>query len=113
MMSPRLPTRSRSERRITFMSLPFLVATVGAVALEHLGLVDRQLDVDSRLGIEALGGDVTVTAPAPVARWSRPLAGDAPGVRQQRHLPGDLDRAGDVALLLHVVARDAPVADLR
>src|SRR4029077_16915521 len=42
----------------------------------------------------------------------RALRRDPPRVGQQRHLTGDLDRAGDLPLLLHVVAADTAVADL-
>ena len=47
-----------------------------------------------------------------VARRTGALRRHPAGVRQQRHLARDLDRVGDLALLLDVVAADPPVADL-
>src|SRR4029079_11805882 len=52
------------------------------------------------------------TVTATIARRAGALRRHPAGVRQQGHLTGDLDRVGDLALLLDVVAADTPVADL-
>src|SRR5688572_30223814 len=110
MMSPRLPTRSRSERRMTLISdLRVLELAVGAL---ELGLLDVDVLVLDRTRVVTHVERRVVAVAATVTRGARALAGDALGVREQRHLAGELDRAGDVALLLHVVARHAAVADL-
>src|SRR4029453_6357724 len=101
---------SRSLRRITCMS-GLLVGLDDVVDLELvIDLVDRdELDAFGRL----LEAPVAARATLAVTRRTRAARrGDALGVRQQRHLAGDLDRVGDVELLLAVVARDAHVADL-
>src|SRR6266508_4211277 len=95
MMSPRLPTRSRSERRMTFISDLVVVERAG------VGIAAR---------VER--GVVTVAAGTAVTRRASALARYTLGVRQQRHLASELDRAGDVSLLLDVVARHTPVANL-
>ena len=71
-----------------------------------LGRVDRE----PGLGVAA---SASRSRPGrPLARRAGALRRHPLGVRQQRHLAGDLDRPGDLALLLHVVAADATVADL-
>ena len=70
----------------------------------------RRRGLRRRLGARL--GVAIATVATTVARRPRALRRHPPGVRQQRHLAGDLDRAGDLALLLHVVAADPPVADL-
>src|SRR5436190_7136071 len=104
-MSPRLPSTLWSARRMTFISG---LHVCGGVGIELETVVD---DVLSGF----VGGRRSIAARATLAvarRAPGASVGDALGVRQQRHLTRVLDRVGDVALLLHGVARDPPVADL-
>ena len=88
------------------------------LASSALGVVGGRRSTSSRRGAvgtasDRLGAGVAVARPvAAVARRAGALRGHPPGVRQQRHLAGDLDRRGDLPLLLHVVAADPAVADL-
>src|SRR5687767_5765615 len=114
-MSPRLPSPSRSLRRITCIS-GLLVRLGDVVELELV--VDLELvDLDRVDQLDTLGlllEALVAARPALAVTWRTRAArrGDALGVGQQGHLAGDLDRVGDVELLLAVVARDAHVADL-
>src|SRR5262245_18660929 len=101
-MSPRLPRPSTSERRISFTSAlrpgcALATGRGGPLFAGRLPVVGLPV-----LGIARLGGrlEVAVTPRTPVTRWPRALRGHPTGVRQQRHLAGDLDRPGDLTLLL-------------
>src|SRR5262245_14312852 len=118
-MSPRLPRPSTSERRISFTSV-LRAGTrrpVAVLARRRGARIDRPLVllVRSLVPLRRCLGcalEVTLTSWAPIAWRASALCGDAPRVRQQCHLAGDLDRTGDLTLLLHVVAAHPAVADL-
>src|SRR6187401_1810337 len=113
-MSPRLPSPSRSLRRITCMSGLLVrgdeVGDFEIGDLELVGLGDSGDSGDFGWRLEALVAARATLAVTRRARTARRR--DTLGVRQQRHLAGDLDRVRDVELLLTVVARDPHVADL-
>src|SRR6056297_722500 len=117
MMSPRLPRPARSLRRITFMSGLLVLGLVGG-ALDALDLIGEFLvgagGVD--VVVHRLVATTATVATAVTATVATAAAGagggDALGVRQQGHLTRDLDRIGDLTLLLQRVAGDATIADL-
>src|SRR6187431_3340205 len=111
-MSPRLPRPSRSERRMTRMS-GFLARgdEFGGVDTVDGGALEGQRGLFVR-ALVAAGAAVTAAAVATFASSAGAGRGDALGVREERHLAGNLDGVGDFTLLLQGVAGDATVADL-
>src|SRR4051812_28166195 len=100
-MSPFLPTLRTSSRRITFIASLLLgrrgvVERLGAQAV--LGCVRRSRRRTGR----ARRRTVSAAWTTGTAVTGRALRRDAAGVREQCHLSGVLDRAGDLALLLRI-----------
>src|SRR5687768_5309098 len=105
-MSPRLPRSPTSERRISFTSAFLRAGTRRPVAVlaRHLG-ARVELLVGSLVRCRPRPGcafEVALASGTPVAGRPGALRGHAPRVGQERHLAGDLDRTGDLTLLLHV-----------
>src|SRR5690349_5964334 len=98
-MSPRLPSPSRSLRRITCMS----GLLVGLDEIGDLEILDLDVVCLDALGLALEALVATRAALAVTRRPGAARRGDPLGVRQQRHLASDLDRIGDVELLLTVV----------
>src|SRR6056297_98689 len=113
-MSPRLPRPARSLRRITFMSGLLVLGLIGG-ALDLVGeflVGSGVVDVVVHRLVTATAAVATAVAATVTTAATGAGGGDALGVRQQGHLTRDLDRIGDLALLLQRVAGDAAVADL-